>query len=103
MTVTEFKNYVNDFYDEKVLKEFQTILKDGNSEFFRVTQLGTYRTCVIHETLVQVLGQKLADGHNKDKIEKDTDRDRYMSSEEAKDYGIVDHVVMERGKSGGSK
>lgn len=42
-------------------------------------------------------------GQPYDKIEKDTDRDRYMSSEEAKDYGIVDHVVMERGKSGGSK
>ena len=34
-----------------------------------------------------------------EKIEKDTDRDRYMSAEEAKEYGIVDHVVMERGKS----
>ena len=37
-------------------------------------------------------------GQPYDKIEKDTDRDRYMSSEEAKDYGIVDNVVMERGK-----
>lgn len=34
-----------------------------------------------------------------EKIEKDTDRDRYMSSEEAKEYGIVDHVVMQRGKA----
>lgn len=42
-------------------------------------------------------------GQPYEKIEKDTDRDRYMSSEEAKDYGIVDHVVMERGKGGGSK
>jgi ATP-dependent Clp protease, protease subunit len=42
-------------------------------------------------------------GQPYEKIEKDTDRDRYMSSEEAKDYGIVDHVVMERGKSGESK
>jgi ATP-dependent Clp protease protease subunit len=31
-----------------------------------------------------------------EKIEKDTDRDRYMSSEEAKEYGIVDHVISER-------
>lgn len=42
-------------------------------------------------------------GQPYEKIEKDTDRDRYMSSEEAKDYGIVDHVVMERGKGGGLK
>ncbi len=42
-------------------------------------------------------------GQPYDKIEKDTDRDRYMSSGEAKDYGIVDHVVMERGKGGNLK
>jgi ATP-dependent Clp protease protease subunit len=42
-------------------------------------------------------------GQPYEKIEKDTDRDRYMSSEEAKDYGIVDHVVMERGKGGSPK
>ena len=33
-----------------------------------------------------------------DKIEKDTDRDCYMSSEEAMEYGIVDHVIMHRDK-----
>jgi ATP-dependent Clp protease protease subunit len=26
-------------------------------------------------------------------VEKDTDRDYYMSAEEAKDYGIVDEIV----------
>ncbi len=35
-----------------------------------------------------------------EKIERDTDRDRYMSSEEAKAYGIVDTVISQRGKSG---
>jgi len=29
-------------------------------------------------------------------IRKDTDRDFYMSGQEAKDYGIVDHVIVER-------
>ena len=29
-------------------------------------------------------------------IRKDTDRDFYMSGREAKDYGIVDHVIIER-------
>ena len=29
-------------------------------------------------------------------IEKDTDRDNFMSAEEAREYGIVDHVITER-------
>lgn len=32
-------------------------------------------------------------GHGLDKIEKDTDRDNFMSAEEARDYGIVDNVL----------
>ena len=37
-------------------------------------------------------------GHPLDKIEKDTDRDRFMTAEEARDYHLIDHVVeqMER-------
>lgn len=33
-----------------------------------------------------------------EKIEKDTDRDRYMSADEAKAYGLVDHVISQRKK-----
>ncbi len=33
-------------------------------------------------------------GKTADQIEKDSDRDYYMSAEEAKAYGIVDHVVQ---------
>ncbi len=32
-------------------------------------------------------------GKNPEQIEKDSDRDYYMSAEEAKTYGLVDHVV----------
>ncbi len=32
-------------------------------------------------------------GHPLEKIEKDTDRDRFMSAEEARDYGLIDQVV----------
>ncbi len=32
-------------------------------------------------------------GHPLEKIEKDTDRDRFMSAEEARDYGLIDRVV----------
>ena len=46
------------------------------------------------ETLNQILvthtGKKL------EQISKDTDRDYFMSGEEAKDYGIVDHVIQSR-------
>ncbi len=31
-----------------------------------------------------------------EKIEKDTDRDYYMSAEEAKEYGLIDQVIEER-------
>jgi len=32
-------------------------------------------------------------GQKKEKVEKDTDRDYYMSAEEAKDYGLIDQVI----------
>ena len=32
-------------------------------------------------------------GHPYEKIEKDTDRDRFMSAEEARDYGLIDQVI----------
>ena len=40
-------------------------------------------------------------GQPYEKIERDTDRDRYMSSEDAKIYGIVDHVISHRGAKKG--
>ena len=35
-------------------------------------------------------------GNDLDKIEKAVDRDTFMSAEEAKDFGLVDDVVIER-------
>jgi ATP-dependent Clp protease protease subunit len=32
-------------------------------------------------------------GKTPEQIEKDMDRDRFMSAEEAKDYGLIDHVI----------
>lgn len=37
-------------------------------------------------------------GQNIERIEKDTDRDFFMSAEEAKNYGIVDQVIESRGQ-----
>jgi ATP-dependent Clp protease, protease subunit len=42
---------------------------------------------LLNELISKHTGQKL------DKVEKDTDRDYYMSSDEAKKYGIVDAVI----------
>ena len=41
----------------------------------------------INEILLKHTGQSL------DKVEKDTDRDKFMSAQEAVDYGLVDHVL----------
>jgi ATP-dependent Clp protease protease subunit len=35
-------------------------------------------------------------GRKTDELTRDTDRDRFMSSEEAKEYGLVDQVVQSR-------
>ena len=37
-------------------------------------------------------------GQSLERIERDTDRDRYLSADEAKDYGIVDNVITNRGE-----
>ncbi len=38
-------------------------------------------------------------GHPLEKIEKDTDRDRFMSAEEALEYGLIDHVIEHAGQA----
>jgi ATP-dependent Clp protease protease subunit len=43
------------------------------------------------KTLSEVLSRHT--GKGQEQIDKDSDRDYYMSAAEAKDYGIVDHVV----------
>jgi ATP-dependent Clp protease protease subunit len=35
-------------------------------------------------------------GQTYDKIEKDTDRDHFMSAQEAKEYGLIDEVITEK-------
>ncbi len=47
----------------------------------------------LNRILMKHTGQPL------DTIQRDTDRDRFMSPEEAKAYGLVDNVVSQRGKS----
>jgi ATP-dependent Clp protease, protease subunit len=47
----------------------------------------------INNVFVRHSGQKLA------KIEKDTDRDMFMSPEQAVEYGLIDEVIVRRGSS----
>jgi len=35
-------------------------------------------------------------GRPVEQVERDTDRDRFMSAEEAKEYGLIDHVITHR-------
>jgi ATP-dependent Clp protease protease subunit len=42
---------------------------------------------IMNELLSKMTGQPL------ERVEKDTDRDNYMSAQEAKEYGLVDHVL----------
>jgi ATP-dependent Clp protease protease subunit len=47
------------------------------------------------ELIAQHTGQSI------EQIEKDSDRDRWFSAEEAKDYGFVDHVFSSASQAGG--
>lgn len=46
------------------------------------------------ETLNQILAHHT--GKNLDQIQVDTDRDFFMSGQEAKEYGLIDHVIVNR-------
>lgn len=52
------------------------------------------RIIKMRETLNKILSERT--NQSFDKISKDTDRDFFMSAEEAKDYGIIDGVITSR-------
>ncbi len=60
---------------------------------------GTAEEIMIHAKEFQKVKAKLNSillkhtGHPLDKIEKDTDRDRFMSAEEAQEYALIDRVI----------
>jgi ATP-dependent Clp protease protease subunit len=37
-------------------------------------------------------------GQTVEQIDEDSDRDRWFTAEQAKDYGIIDHVILKRGE-----
>ena len=48
----------------------------------------------------RTLAERIADhtGQSVEQITVDSDRDRWFTAEEAKDYGIIDHVIVRRGE-----
>jgi len=46
----------------------------------------------INEILARHTGQQL------ERVQKDTDRDYFMSAQESKDYGLIDEVIAEKKK-----
>jgi len=60
---------------------------------------GTAREVEIHVGELRRIKQRMNEimiehtGHSLEKIEEDTDRDRFMSAEEAREYGLIDKVV----------
>ena len=51
-----------------------------------------YTKRLLQERIAQHTGQTY------ETIEADSDRDRWFTAEEAKDYGIIDHVIVKRGE-----
>jgi len=48
----------------------------------------------------RLLQERIAEhtGQTYEQVEADSDRDRWFTAEEAKDYGIIDHVIVRRGE-----
>jgi ATP-dependent Clp protease protease subunit len=67
---------------------------------------GTAREVEIHVEELRRIKQKMNQimlehtGHSLEKIEEDTDRDRFMSADEAREYGLIDKVVKKFGEAG---
>ncbi len=50
----------------------------------------------------QLMAERIAfhTGQSVDQIDADSDRDRWFTAEQAKEYGLIDHVVVKRGQMG---
>jgi len=66
---------------------------------------GTAREVEIHVEELRRIKQRMNElmiehtGHSLEKIEEDTDRDRFMSADEACEYGLIDKVVSKSDES----
>jgi len=53
-----------------------------------------------HAYVKSLLAERIAShtGQSLEQVEADSDRDRWFTAEEAKQYGIIDHVIVKRGE-----
>jgi len=56
--------------------------------------LETIEMCDFRSTIAEIYAQKT--GQPIDVIQKNLERDNFMSAEEAKDYGIIDHIMQKK-------
>ncbi|OGB99456.1 ATP-dependent Clp endopeptidase, proteolytic subunit ClpP [candidate division KSB1 bacterium RBG_16_48_16] len=64
-------------------------------------EIQTKEILIMRERLNEILA--LHTGQDIKKIQKDTDRNFFMSAEEAKAYGIIDEIMLQRGAKKGEK
>ena len=57
-------------------------------------KIHTERLLKIRETLNRIISENT--GQTMEQVEKDTDRDNFMTAEEALSYGIIDKVIKSR-------
>lgn len=55
----------------------------------------------LRDTLDEIMAKH--SGQKKEKIRKDTERDHFMTGEEAKEYGLIDSVIVNRAEAPGMK
>ncbi len=53
-----------------------------------------------HAYVKSLLAERIAHhtGQSMEQVEADSDRDRWFTAEQAKEYGIIDHVIVKRGE-----
>jgi len=86
-------------------EEPETAAERVGEEILSMVAEGTAEEILIHakefikvkERLNRILIKHT--GHPLEKIEQDTDRDRFMSAEEALEYGLIDHVIEHAGQT----
>jgi ATP-dependent Clp protease protease subunit len=55
----------------------------------------------VRDTLDEIVSKHT--GQDKKKVREDTERDRFMTGEEAKKYGLIDNVIAQRVEGNGNK
>ena len=83
------KEYIPDFYIEM----FQTSKRMATNQIFKDERLNKVANDFIDAQTVFAKMMAKNTGQDLKKVEKDMDRDYFMSSDEAKKYGIIDKVL----------